>query len=191
MRKIITWAATTLDGYMEGPGGEGDLGWLMPYVAESVPDSSRLLGEEIDTILLGRLTYQGFSQYWPHETGEFADLMNKPPKLVFSGHGALDKATWGSYDNATVIDHDVEETLRDLKTEDGKAMVILASGGLVSSLLGTGLIDELRIVVCPVVLGAGKTYFRDVKDQVGLDLVEVKPFPAGSVLMTYRTRPSS
>src|SRR5664279_442276 len=97
MRKIITWAATTLDGYMEGPGGEGDLGWLMPYVAESVPDNSRLLGEEIDTILLGRLTYQGFSQYWPHETGEFADLMNKPPKLVFSGHGALDKATWGSY----------------------------------------------------------------------------------------------
>src|SRR5664279_1283357 len=112
--------------------------------------------------------------------------MNKPPKLVFSGHGALDKATWGSYDNAAVVDHDVEETLRDLKTKDGKAMVILASGGLVSSLLGTGLIDELRIVVCPVVLGAGKTYFREVKDQVGLELVDVKPFPAGSVLMTYR-----
>jgi dihydrofolate reductase len=191
MRKIITWVATTLDGYMEGPDGEGDLGWLVPYVAESIPDNSRLLGEEIDTILLGRITYQGFSQYWPFEKNDFADLMNTPPKLVFSSPGALEKVSWGTYDNATVVDHDVEETLRELKAKDGKDLVILASGGLVSSLLGTGLIDELRIVVCPVVLGAGKTYFRDIKEQVGLELVGVKTFPAGSALLTYRSRPST
>lgn len=186
MRKIITWVATTLDGYMEGPNGEGDLGWLMPYVEDSLPDNSEMLEAEIDTILLGRVTYQGFSQYWPFQEGEFADLMNKPPKLVFAGPGALQEVPWGRHDNAQLIDHDVEETLRELKGQEGKDMVILASGGLVSSLLGSGLIDELRIVVCPVVLGGGKTYFRDIEEQVGLDLADVRRYAKGSVRMTYR-----
>lgn len=73
MREIITWVGTTLDGYMEGLNGEGDLGWLMPYVEESLPDNTEMLKTEIDTILLGRVTYQGFSQYWPFQEGEFAD----------------------------------------------------------------------------------------------------------------------
>jgi dihydrofolate reductase len=69
MRRIIASVNTTLDGYMEGPNGEGDLGWLMPFVPDGIPDNARLLGEETDAILLGRGTYHGFSRFWPTQEG--------------------------------------------------------------------------------------------------------------------------
>lgn len=185
MRRIIASVNTTLDGYMEGPNGEGDLGWLMPFVPDGLADNARLLGEETDTILLGRDTYRGFAGFWPTQEGEFADLMNLPPKYVFAGAGAIPETPWGSYGNAHLVDRDVEDRVRAMKAEDGRDMVILASGGLVSSFLGLGLVDELRIVVCPVVLGAGKPYLRGVGRVVELELVESKPYPNGAVLLTY------
>jgi dihydrofolate reductase len=186
MRRIIASVNTTLDGYMEGPNGEGDLGWAMPFVPDALPDSARLLGEETDGILLGRGTYHGFAGYWPEQEGDFADLMNLPPKYVFASEGALAETPWGGYDNAHLVDRDVEATVRAMKAETGKDMAILASGGLVSSFLALGLVDELRITVCPVVLGEGKPYLRGVGRHVGLELVETKPYPAGGVLLTYR-----
>jgi len=186
VRRIITWAAISLDGYMEGPAGEGDLGWLMPYVEDSLPDNSAMLAAEIDTILLGRVTYEGFSRYWPYREGEFADLMNAPPKLVFTRRGAVGDISWGPYDNARLVERDPEEMLRSLKKEDGRDLVVLASGGLVSSLLGSGLVDELRLIVCPVVVGGGKPYFRNIAGPVGLELVDVKGYPRGSARLTYR-----
>ena len=117
--------------------------------------------------------------------------MNTPPKLVFASAGSLEGASWGAYDNARLVEHDVEETLRELKDGAGKDMVILASGGLVSSLLGSGLIDELRVTVCPVVLGGGKPYLRHVAGPVGLELVDAKRYPRGSVRMTYHVRTST
>lgn len=186
MRRIIASVGTTVDGYMEGPGGEGDLGWLMPFVPDGLADSTELLGAETDAILLGRATYHGFGQYWPAQEGEFADLMNLPPKYVFAGPGSLTEVSWGTYGNAVLVDRDVEERVRALKAAEGKDMVILASGGLASSLLGLGLVDELRIVVCPVVLGAGKPFLRGVGRQVDIELVEAKPYPKGAVRMTYR-----
>ena len=186
MRRIIASVNTTLDGFMEGPNGEGDLGWLMPFVPDALADNARLLGEETDAILLGRGTYHGFAGFWPTQEGEFADLMNLPPKYVFAGEGALDETPWGSFGNAHLIDRDVEVRVRALKAKQGKDMVILASGGLVSSLLGLGLVDELRIVVCPVVLGAGKPYLRGVGRTVDLELAESKPYPKGAVSLTYR-----
>ena len=125
MRRIIASVNTTLDGYMEGPDGEGDLGWLMPFVPDGIADNARLLGEETDAILLGRGTYHGFAGFWPAQEGEFADLMNHPPKYVFSRGGALADPPWGSYDNAYLVEGDVEERVRAMKAEDGKDMVIL------------------------------------------------------------------
>jgi len=186
MRRIIASVNTTLDGYMEGPNGEGDLGWLMPFVPDGIPDNARLLGEETDAILLGRGTYHGFSAFWPTQEGEFADLMNLPPKYVFASEGALSETPWGTYGNAHLVDHDVEARVRAMKAEDGRDMVILASGGLVSSFLGLGLVDELRIAVCPVVLGSGKRYLRGIDRLVELELTDSKPYPSGSVLLTYR-----
>ena len=69
MRRVIASVATTLDGYLEGPGGEGDLGWLMPHVEDSLADNAAMLAGETDTIVLGRRTYEGFSQYWPGQEG--------------------------------------------------------------------------------------------------------------------------
>ena len=129
MRRIIASVNTTLDGYMEGPNGEGDLDWLMPFVEDGLADSSEMLRTETDTILLGRITYQGFTQFWPNQEDDYADLMNKPRKLVFASPGALKEVTWGKYDNAQLIDRNVEEKVRELKANDGKDMVILASGG--------------------------------------------------------------
>jgi len=186
MRRIIASVNTTLDGFMEGPNGEGDLDWLMPFVEDGLADNSHMLKTETDTILLGRVTYQGFTQYWPDQEGDFADLMNKPPKLVFASPGALKEVTWGKYDNAQLIDQNVEERVRELKAKDGKDMVILASGGLVSSFLGLGLVDELRIGVVPVVLGAGKRFLRDITDRVLLELSSAKSYPKGAILLTYR-----
>ena len=180
MRRIIASVNTTLDGFMEGPKGEGDLDWLMLFVPDGLADQSHMLAEEIDTILLGRVTYQGFTQYWPEQEGEFADLMNNPAKLVFASPGSLEEVvTWGKYDNARLIDRDVEEKVRDLKARDGKDMVILASGGLASSFLNLGLLDELRVGVVPVVLGAGKRYLRDITDRVELELSSSKSYPKG------------
>ena len=190
MRRIIASVSTTLDGYMEGPGGEGDLGWLMPFVPDGIPDNARLLGEEADTILLGRGTYHGFAGFWPSQEGAFADLMNLPPKYVFAREGALPETPWGTHGNAHLVDRDVEARVRAMKAEDGGDMVILASGGLVSSFLNLGLVDELRIAVCPVVLGAGKRYLRGVDRIVELELVDSKPYPSGSVLLTYHTTSS-
>ena len=186
MRRIIATVNTTIDGYMEGPNGEGDLGWMMPFVEDLLADNARLLASEIDTILLGRRTYNGFSQYWPGQEDEFAALMNTPPKLVFASPGSLAEVGWGAYDNAELVDRDVEERVRELKARDGKDMVILASGGLVSSFLGLGLVDELQIVVVPVVLGAGTPYLRGVGGDVGLELADLKRYPKGSVRLTYR-----
>lgn len=186
MRRIIATANTTIDGYLEGPNGEGDLAWLMPFVEDITPDNANLL-REIDAILLGRISYQGFSQHWPEQEDEFAALMNTPPKYVFASPGSLSEVTWGRYDNATLVDGGAEETVRELKSQDGRDLVILTSGGLVSSLLGLGLVDELQLVVVPVVLGAGRPYLRDLGKELAAELVHVKRYPKGSVRLTYRT----
>jgi dihydrofolate reductase len=188
MRRIIAHVNTTLDGYMEGPKGEGDLGWLMPYVPESVPDAQAMLVDEIDTILLGRRTYEGFASYWPFEEGEFADAMNNPLKLVFASPASLTETPWGDFGNAELVDRDVEGRVRELKAGAGKDMVISASGGLASSFLNLGLVDELRIGVCPVVLGKGLQYFRGIDEQVTLERTEAKPYPSGATLMTYNVK---
>src|SRR5690349_21913130 len=143
MRRIIATVQTSIDGFMEGPGGEGDLGWMMPFLEDGLADNARLLGA-VDTILLGRGTYHGFSRFWPEQEGDFADLMNQPRKLVIAHQGSLPGVEWGRYGNAELIDRDVEETLHGLKAADGGDMVVLASGGLVSSLLPHGLLDELQ-----------------------------------------------
>ena len=187
MARIVATANTTLDGYMEGPNGEGDLGWLMPFVDDGIADNGELLARA-RSILLGRITYEGFSQFWPTQEGDFADLMNKPPKLVFTRGGSLTEASWGKYANAELVDGDAEQRLRALKAEDDGDLLILASGGLVSSLLPLGLVDELQLVVVPVVLGGGKPYLRDVRGPVALELADVKQYPKGSARLTYRAK---
>jgi dihydrofolate reductase len=185
MRRIVTSAVITLDGYFEGPGGAGDLDWSAPYVEDILADAVNLLGDGTDAILLGRITYEGFSTYWPFEHGELADLMNTPPKYVFASTGALDETPWGEYSNAQLIDRDVEPRLREMKQRGGGNLVVLASGGLAASLLAFGLVDEVQLLVVPVALGAGKPYLHALSKPVGFELKDVTRYPLGSVRLTY------
>ena len=141
---------------------------------------------ESDCMLLGRVTYEEFASYWPNqasdgEAGELADFMNDTPKYVVSS--TLDAADWKK---TTLIDgnHAVEE-LTSLKQQPGKDISITGSGTLVRTLLRDGLLDELRLLVHPIVVGHGKRLF-DEGDQVPLTLTDSKAFSTGVLSLTYR-----
>lgn len=186
MRRIISSVVVTLDGFMEGPNGAGDIEWSGPYVDDIAADAIRLLSAANGGILLGRVTYEGFRTYWPFETGELADLMNTPPKYVVGSPGSMAETPWGELGNAQPIDRDVEARVRALKEQDGNDLVILASGGLASSLLDLGLVDEVQLLVVPLVLGNGKPYLHGISHPVALQLIDTNRYPLGSINLTYR-----
>jgi dihydrofolate reductase len=182
MRKILAFLVVTVDGYYEGPNGEFD--W--PVVDEEFNEFGLRQLEEVDTLLFGRVTYEGMASYWPTPAAEQDDprvaaKMNTLPKLVVSR--TLDKADWA---NTRILRDDVAAELTRLKRQPGKDIAIFGSSGLVVSLLAMGLVDELRIMVHPVVLGAGRSLFRTAPERMHLHLVEARPFRSGSVLLTYR-----
>jgi dihydrofolate reductase len=182
MRKILAFLVVTVDGYYEGPNGEFD--W--PVVDEEFNEFGLRQLEEVDTLLFGRVTYEGMASYWPTPAAEQDDprvaaKMNTLPKLVVSR--TLDRADWA---NTRIVRDDVAGELIRLKQQPGKDIAIFGSSDLVVSLLGMGLVDELRIMVHPVVLGAGRSLFRTAPERMQLQLVEARPFRSGSVLLTYR-----
>jgi dihydrofolate reductase len=190
MRKIIAALQVSLDGLIEGP--DGELDWV-----ETWEDTFDLLSQ-IDTCILGRRMYPGYEQYWsailanPEGilpfTGkvaskgeiEYAHFAEKTPHIVLSR--TLDGVAW----NNTRIVRDVDE-IRKIKQHPGKDMHAVGGATLVSSLMNLGLIDELRLVVQPVVLGKGKALFKDVKERHVLKLLEAKPLTSGVVRLTYST----
>jgi dihydrofolate reductase len=186
MRQIIVGVHMTLDGSMSGPKGDEDniVSWGLPGIEDSTPDFQKYF-ESIDTILLGRVTYQGLAQFWPTATGEFADYMNNIPKIVFS-KGGLDKVEWGAFDNISLIKENVEGEVKKLKEQAGKDMIIFASSKLVQSFTNAGLVDEYRIVVHPVILGSGKQLFDNINTRHDLKLKSVTPYKSGAVLFTYQ-----
>ena len=185
MRKIIVSEFVSLDGIMEGPGPDDPFkyaGWTMPYVDETF---LRFKHDELfacDTLLLGRLTYEGFAKAWPLQKDEqgFADRMNNMPKYVVST--SLDEAPWN---NTYLIKDDVVGQLRALKEDPGRDILVAGSGVLVELLMHHNLVDEYRLLVYPVVLGAGKRLFKDgVKTT--LELINTDTFDTGVVLMRYK-----
>jgi dihydrofolate reductase len=182
MRKILAFLVVTVDGYYEGPNQEFD--W--PVVDEEFNEFGLRQLEEIDTLLFGRVTYEGMAAYWPTPAAEQDDpraaaKMNTLPKLVVSR--TLDRADWAT---TRIVKGNVAAELTRLKQQPGKDIAIFGSSDLVVSLLGMGLVDELRIMVHPVVLGAGRSLFRTAPERLHLRLVEARPFRSGSVLLTYR-----
>jgi dihydrofolate reductase len=191
MRKIIAALQVSVDGFIEGPNGELD--WV-----ETWEDPFDLL-PQIDTCILGGRMYPGYEEYWrailanPEgilpftgkvaSKGEiaYARFADKTPHIVLSKK--LDKVAWKS----TQIVRDVEE-IRNMKQQPGKDMHAVGGATLVSSLMNLGLIDELRLVVHPIVLGGGKALFRDVKERHGLNLLGAKPLQSGKVRLTYTTQ---
>lgn len=176
MRKVIASLYVTLDGVMEEPA------WTVPYCNDEI---SRFKFDELfasDALLLGRATYEGFAKAWPSMTDEqgFADRMNSLPKFVAST--TLQNPEW----NAAVIGGDVAQEVSALKQQPGQDILIYGSADLVQTLLPLGLVDELRLLIYPVVLGSGKRLFNE-NSKTTLKLAEARPLGPEVVALIYRS----
>lgn len=183
MRKLISFMVTTLDGYYEGPNGEFD--W--PNVDEEFFEFSNQQDAYIDTLLFGRTTYEGMASYWSTATEgdpEVIEFMNTVAKVVVSS--TLDKAEWS---NSTLVSGDLAEAVTALKQQPGKEIGIFGSPKLTASLLQLGLVDELRVMVHPILLGAGTSLFSTLGRRLPLQLRRTTTFSSGNVLMVYRPAP--
>jgi dihydrofolate reductase len=187
MRKVVASIFVTVDGVMEDPGGaEGfDLGgWSFKYGGRSDDDLQHAgdLLRASDALLLGRLTYEGFAKAWPGMTGGgwYAERMNSIPKYVVSS--TLDKAEWN---NSTIVKGDMAKEVAKLKEKAGQQILIFGSGELVNGLFQHQLIDEIRLLVHPVVLGRGKRLFAN-GSPVGLKAADAKVFGSGNVLLVFQ-----
>jgi dihydrofolate reductase len=188
MRKLIAALQVTLDGFIEGPNGELD--WAMAEDEETWKDMERML-RSADTFILGRVMYPAYEQYWlgilanpaggsQHEVA-YARRADKTPHIVLSR--TLDKVTW----QTTRIVRDAQE-LRDMKQQPGKDMLVLGGATTVSGLMNLGLLDELHLMVNPLILGGGKALFKDVHERHALQLLRARPLKSGKVALIYSTR---
>jgi dihydrofolate reductase len=181
MRKVFAFEVASLDGYYVGPNQEFD--W--PVVDREFDEFSLRQLEEVDTLLFGRVTYEMMASYWPTPEAREGDprtaaAMNDLPKLVVSR--TLDKVEW---ENSTLVRGDVAEELTRLKQQPGRDIAIFGSFDLTVSLLRAGLVDELRIMVSPLLLGDGLSLFRTASGRTSLKLLDVRRFDSGNVLLTY------
>jgi dihydrofolate reductase len=184
MGRIAVSQNVSLDGVMQSP-GTTDVpfkyrGWAVDF--DAGPESDRFQLEQAqssEALLLGRVTYEAMHAFWPTAEGEFADRLNEMPKYVVSS--TLTDPPW----NATVLGDDwLEEVARMRKELDGEILVY-GSRRLAHALIEMELLDELRLLVYPVVLGAGDRLFGETQDKIPLRLVESRPFEGGVVNMIY------
>ncbi|MFB9993513.1 dihydrofolate reductase family protein [Deinococcus oregonensis] len=176
MRKVIVTEFLTLDGVMEDP-----TPWQQGY---SSPEIGQFKSEELfesGALLLGRVTYQAFAQYWPTatDTGAFGERMNSLPKFVATT--TLNSLDW----NATALGENVVGAVKELKRQAGGPLLVYGSGTFAQTLLRHGLVDELRLMVYPVVLGRGQRFFSG-ENRLTLELVTSRPLGAGVLLLTYQ-----
>ena len=167
----------SVDGFFEGPNHELD--WFVHD--EEFFSYVQVMLAEIDAIVLGRVTYDHFAEYWPTSTQDEAPRMNQLPKFVVST--TLREATWS---NTTIISDDVLNAVARLKDEPGRDLAILGGSMLATSLAEHGLIDEFRFFVLPLILGRGRRFLDGISEELDLTLIESKVSSAGIVSSRYR-----
>jgi dihydrofolate reductase len=182
MRKLFVFNLVTLDGYFEGP--NRDISWH--NVDAEFNEYAVAMLNSADTLLFGRVTYDLMAGYWPTADAIkndpiVAEKMNSLPKIVFSR--TLEKTAWH---NTRLVKGNVEEEIKKMKTQPGKDMALLGSGTIVTECAQSGLIDEYRIMVNPVVLGNGKPLFKGIRDRLNLELLTSRTFKSGNVLLCYQ-----
>ena len=178
MRKLIESTFMTLNGSIGNPQE-----WSGPYWDDEHTAYSVALMENTEALLLGRVTYEGFAAAWPSRAGDpFADKFNSMPKYVVSS--TLEEPKWN---NATVLSGQVISQISKLKHESIGDILVYASYQLVRLLLEHDLVDELRLVIFPVVLGAGERLFGEASDKTALRLVSTRPLGEGLAFLTYET----
>lgn len=178
MRKIISALFASLDGVTEAPNL-----WQFDHFDEDMMESMISQLAQIDTVMMGRVTYQEWAGYWPTATDPFAQFINPVPKYVVSS--TLKTLDW---QNSRLLTASLADTIAELKAQPGKNIAIQGSPTLVRSLLQANLLDELILMVHPVVVGKGKRLFEGAQLQ-RLELVSSQTTRSGVVLLTYRPRP--
>jgi dihydrofolate reductase len=180
MRKAIASEFVSLDGVFEAPDQ-----WHFPYFDEEMGEEIGRAMAASDAMLMGRVLYEEWADFWPRQDPEenpVAARMNGVRKYVVST--TLEEPL--EWQNSTLIAGDVAEEISELKRQPGKDIVISGSGSLVRSLLTDGLIDELGLMIHPVVVGSGKRLFEEGGERIALELVDSKTFSTGVVYLTYR-----
>jgi dihydrofolate reductase len=191
MGRIVVTEFISLDGVIEDPGGAEDFkhgGWTFAFNTGDEGEGFKLeetLGA--DALLLGRVTYDGFAAAWPtmEGTGEFGEKMNGMPKYVVSS--TLSNPGWN---NSTVLGGDAAEAVAKLKRDVDGVILVAGSAQLAQTLLEHDLVDEIRLMVFPVVLGAGKRLFGETSDKKPLRLAESRTVgDDGVTILTYEPAP--
>jgi dihydrofolate reductase len=169
----------SVDGVMESPEE-----WAFAYSSGEMEEASASGMARSDALLLGRVTYEHLAAYWPDQPGgtPMVDFLNGVPKYVVSR--TLEEPL--AWNNSTLIKGNAAEEIAKLKRQQGKDITVLGSGELVRSLLCDGLLDELRLMVHPLVMGNGKRLFENGADRKALELVNSRTFATGVVYLTYR-----
>jgi dihydrofolate reductase len=185
MGRIVVTEFVSLDGVMEDPGGSENFkygGWSFEFDRGADGDQFKL-DETLaaDALLLGRKTYEGFAAAWPSRDGEFADKFNSMPKYVVSS--TLEEPEWT---NSKVLGGDVKDAVSELRAEIDGDIVVHGSRQLVQTLVDEDLVDELRLMVFPVVLGAGRRVFGETGDKKPFKLADSKTVGDGVAIMIYR-----
>jgi dihydrofolate reductase len=190
MRKIIVEEWMSLDGYVTDKDGKLDFFTSLTPEQNKYSDTDQLkFLENVDTILLGRKTYDLFVDFWPTATTDkeaIADRLNEIKKVVFSN--SISKAPWGNWPSAEVIHGDLVAAITTLKAMPGKNIVLWGSISLAQSLMKANLIDEYHIQLCPVVTGGGRKFFPDNFEVEKLSLVEVRDYTTGTVFLNYEVK---
>ena len=186
MGKIVITEFVSLDGVMEDPGGAEDYkhgGWTFEFDGGDEGNQFKLDETlEAEALLLGRVTYEGFAAAWPamEDPVGFADKMNSMPKYVVSS--TLENPAWN---NSTVLEGDAAEAVAKLKQEIDGVILVGGSAQLAQTLFENDLVDEVRLMVFPVVLGSGKRLFGDSSDKLRLRLASSKTVGDGITINTY------
>jgi dihydrofolate reductase len=184
VRTLASFIVTTLDGFHAGPHGELD--WM--HADPEFNDFAIRQLDEADALGFGRATYEHMAAHWPTEQAEANDpaitsRMNNKQKIVFST--TLSEASWSG---TTVVRGEATEHVPTIKAA-GKELLVIGSAQLTANLARAGLLDELRVLICPIVLGQGRSLFEDLRGRVSLTLLRVRQFDSGNLVLTYRPSP--
>jgi dihydrofolate reductase len=179
MRRVVLQMGVTVDGYVAGTGGEGDWGLRAEH-----PDVRAWKLASLDragTHIMGRVTYEEMAGYWPAGTGQYADVMNSLPKVVFSR--TLPAAGWAG---TRIARGGLAAEIAALKSEPGGEIMAHGGAAFVQALSRLGLIEEYRLVIMPVALGSGLPLFKDLARPLRVDLTEARSFPDGTAIHVYQ-----
>lgn len=191
MRKVVVQEFVSIDGFAAGPNNNTD---FIPASTQGDLKFGRAqlaLMDTIEVMILGRVTYEMFSGFWPTVTHgpekEFADKFNRVPKVIFSK--TLKQAPWGKWSEGRIVAGGAVAEVAKLKQMAGKDILISGSISVAQSLIEKGLVDEFRLVLCPVVLGSGRPLFASSLSLSSLQLVNATALDRGAVSLIYKQAP--